>query len=299
MNLERLSLDQLRVFRQVAEAGSFTRAAERLGRAQSAVSYAVSTLEHQLGVALFDRSGYRPALTRAGESLLRDARDILDRTDRFLARAQGLGAGLEHELAIAVDVMFPQEVFVTLLREFQERFATVGVRIYTDILGAIPERLLNGSCQVGITCSLSRLPDELTAYAMPSISLIPVAAPDHPLARPGPPLEDPKLRDHVQLVVTDRSRRTEGEDFSVYSARTWRLSDLWTKHQFLVEGMGWGFLPVHIAAPGLARGQLVRLELAQHEGEERQPVYHAYPRDRATGPAGSWLAERLTAIEGY
>lgn len=299
MNIERLSLDQLRVFRQVAEAGSFTAAADRLNRAQSAVSYAVSTLEGQLGIELFDRAGYRPRLTRAGASLLKDAADVLDRADRLLARARGLGAGLEHELAIALDVMFPQEVFVAILREFQGRFPTVDLRIYTDILGAIPERLLDGSCQVAVTCSLPRLPNGLTGYAMPPILLIPVAAPDHPLARISRPLEDRELHDHVQLVVTDRSRRTEGRDFSVYSARTWRLSDLWTKHQFLLEAMGWGFLPVHIAAPELKRGSLVRLALAQHAGEEQLAVHYAVATERAAGPAQAWLLERLGEVRRY
>jgi len=299
MNIERLSLDQLRVFSRVAEAGSFTKAAESLNRAQSAVSYAIGNLEQQLGVSLFDRSGYRPKLTRAGTSLLRDARDVLERSDRLLARAQGLGAGLEEELAIALDVMFPQEVFVKLAREFQGRFSTVDLRIYTDILGAIPEHLLAGTCRLGVTCSLPRLPTGLTGHAMPPIALVPVAAPDHPLARIGRAVMDVELHDHVQLVVTDRSRRTEGKDFGVYSSRTWRLSDLWTKHQFLLEGMGWGFLPAHIARPELESGRLARLELAQHAGEETLPVFLAQPTGLPVGPAQGWLAERLGGLREY
>lgn len=299
MNIERLSLDQLRVFRLVAEAGSFTGAAKRLNRAQSAVSYAISSLEGQLGIELFDRAGYRPRLTRAGASLLRDARDVLDRADALLARARGLNAGLEHELAVALDVMFPQRVFVSLLREFQGRFPTVDLRIHTDILGAIPDRVLDGSAHLGVICTLPRLPDGLTGHAMPPISLVPVAAPDYPLSRIGRPLRDDELNDHVQLVVTDRSHRTEGRDFSVYSARNWRLSDLWTKHQFLLEGMGWGFLPVHMVAPEIKAGRLARLELAQHAGEEQLPVHFAHRTGREAGPAQSWLAERLAALQSY
>lgn len=299
MNIERLSLDQLRVFRHVAEAGSFTAAAQRLNRAQSAVSYAISNLENQLGVALFDRSGYRPRLTRAGSSLLKDAGDVLDRADRLLARAQGLGAGLEAELAIALDVMFPQEVVVKLLRDFQGHFPTVDLRIFSDILGAVPQHLLEGKCRVGIICSLPRMPSGLTGFVMPPITLIPVAAPEYPIARISRPVRDDELHDHVQLVVTDRSRRTEGKDFSVYSARTWRLSDLWTKHQFLLEGMGWGFLPTHIAEPEVVAGRLVRLELAEHAAEERLPVHYAVRKDQAAGPAQTWLAEQLAAIRDY
>ncbi|MGC7974414.1 LysR family transcriptional regulator, partial [Salmonella enterica] len=81
MNIERLSLDQLRDFVQVADSGSFLAAARKLSRAQSAVSYAIATLEDQLGVLLFDRSGYRPQLTSPGVALLADARQVLDHVD--------------------------------------------------------------------------------------------------------------------------------------------------------------------------------------------------------------------------
>src|SRR3546814_4017091 len=62
------SIDQLRIFIAVAEAGSFSAAARRLNRAQSVISYAIANLEEQLGgIALFDRSAHRPALTARSE----------------------------------------------------------------------------------------------------------------------------------------------------------------------------------------------------------------------------------------
>ena len=68
------TLDQLRIFLAVAEEGSFNRAAQRLGRAISAVSYGMGQLEAQLGVTLFDREGSRrPVLTREGQALLPEA----------------------------------------------------------------------------------------------------------------------------------------------------------------------------------------------------------------------------------
>lgn len=65
------TLDQLKVFLAVVETGSFTAAAKRLRRAVSAISYAIATLEQQLGLELFDRQGSRtPALTEAGVAML-------------------------------------------------------------------------------------------------------------------------------------------------------------------------------------------------------------------------------------
>ena len=68
------SFEQLEAFVASAEEGSFSAAARRLGKAQSAVSTAVSNLEIDFGVELFDRSGKLPVLSPAGETLLREAR---------------------------------------------------------------------------------------------------------------------------------------------------------------------------------------------------------------------------------
>ena len=130
MALDSLTLDQLRVFEAIAETGSFSAAARKLRRAQSAVSYAVGNLEAQLGVALFERAGQRPVLTEAGRSLLSDARAIALKVDGLRARARGLQQGLETELALVVDVMFPMAVLVAALDEFRQVFPTVGVRLY-------------------------------------------------------------------------------------------------------------------------------------------------------------------------
>src|SRR5262245_66580560 len=108
--LDALTLDQMRTFVAVADAGSFRSAAIRLVRVQSAVSHAIANLEDHLGVTLFDRSGHRPVLTAEGHALLADARAILLKVDGMRARARGLGEGVELELAIAIDPQFPLEL---------------------------------------------------------------------------------------------------------------------------------------------------------------------------------------------
>src|SRR3546814_10490574 len=73
-------------------------------------------------------------------------------------------------------------------------------------------------------------------------------------------------RDHVQLVLSDRSRFTEGRDFSVISPRTWRLADLGAKHALLREGIGWGNMPLQLIESDLVSGTLVRLAMPDHPG---------------------------------
>ncbi len=71
------TLDQLEAFSASAETGSFSAAARKLGKAQSAVSMAISNLEIDLGLELFDRAGKYPVLTFTGEMFLREAETIL------------------------------------------------------------------------------------------------------------------------------------------------------------------------------------------------------------------------------
>lgn len=292
--LEAITLDQMAVFAAVADEGSFSAAARRLGRAQSAITYAVQRLEDQIGVPLFDREAYRPALTPAGKGLLPRARRILQEVADFRLQARGMADGLEAEVAIAVDAMFPMADLWEVLRDFQVHFPTVQTRIAVETLGGTVQALLDGSADIAVANYLAAQFPELRNTPLAEIELIPVAAPSHPLALLEGPLTADQLRDHVQLVLTDRSPLTEGRDHGVVAARTWRLGDLGAKHAMLLAGLGWGSMPGHMVADDLAEGRLAPLHMADASGWHRLPIVAAVKAERPLGPAGRWMAERLT-----
>ena len=292
MDVGQPSVDQVRIFLAVAEEGSFNRAAKKLGRALSVVSYGVAALEAQLGVTLFERAGSRrPELTEAGRALLADARAVADEVDGMMARARGIRQGLETELALALDVMFPSSAVATVLRDFQAAFPTVDLRLHVEALGAVAALVLDGRADLAIAGPDILDHPELERTAVGHVELVPVAAPGHPLARhrtiaPG------ETRHHLQLVLTDRSPLTEGREFSVFSPRTWRLGDLGAKHALLIEGIGWGNMPRHAVAADLAAGRLCELHLP-----EAPPLQYAlnalWRKDTRPGPAASWMLEAL------
>ena len=293
MNLETISLDQLRVFARAVELGSFSAAGRELGRAQSAVSYAITTLESQGGLILFDRSGHTPKLTDHGAAVLADAKAILARTEGLHARAAGLRDGLEPELSICIDVMYPVPRLAQVLAEFRQRFPTVTMRVGVEVLGAVAEQVIQGRAKFGVIGSMPFRPDGLMGDPLPPIRLIPVAAPHHSLAQM--PREDrlPALPDEVQLVLTDRSRLTEGQDYAVYSAKTWRLSDLGTKLEFLRAGLGWGNMPEHLVAEDIASGRLLHLCGITRSVTEWLPMHLVRKPSVALGPAGRWLWDAM------
>src|ERR1700704_740916 len=80
-----LSIDFLRTFAAIADAGTFAAAAERVGRTVSAVSLQIDRLPEQGGRALFQKSGRRMGAPSAGLQLLDHARTILAANDAALS----------------------------------------------------------------------------------------------------------------------------------------------------------------------------------------------------------------------
>lgn len=286
-----LSLDQLQVLLSVAEAGSFAAAARRLKRATSAVSYAVDTLESQLGIALFDRGTTRRAkLSRAGEAVVAEAKAVAYSADMLHARVKGLREGFETEVSVVVDVMFPSARLVEVLKNFHLKFPTVPLRLKLEALGEIERSLRRGTAVIGIGSSVHLESEGLRSIQLAGVQLIPVAAPGHPLALAG----RAKLgatREHLQLVLAEQAA-VDRRDYGVVSLNVWRLGDLTSKHALLLAGIGWGGMPEPMVRADMDAGRLVHLQLPEWRGG-MYPLQVAYKNDSPPGPAGQWLIECL------
>ncbi|MDO8305988.1 LysR family transcriptional regulator [Herminiimonas sp.] len=286
------TLDQLRVFIAVIDCGSFSRAARELHRTQSVVSYTIANLEAQLNVALFDRSKRKPTLTEAGTALLADARTVGMKVDALRARAKTLAQGLEAEVALAVDVMFPTEILVCALHAFQQQFPTVALRLRIEALGAVTHLVTERVCGIGISGPMIEFADIFQSQQLGHVNLMPVAAPTHPLALMTGTIGTETARDYTQLVLTDRSQLTAGQNFGVIAVRDWRLGDLGAKHALLRAGLGWGSMPEEMIREDLQNGRLVHLKLA-HMVSAQYTLHMIHRTDDAPGEAGRWLMQYL------
>jgi DNA-binding transcriptional LysR family regulator len=297
--LDGVSLDQLRAFIASVDEGSFSAAARKLHRAQSVVSELVSSLEGQIGVTLFDRSGRYPALTPEGAVLLADARNISSGLDFMKARAKGMASGLEPELSVVVDVLFPIAAITEAAKEFREKFPGTPLRLYVEALGAAYQPVLDGIAALGIVGSLPIQPSTFAAERLTGVVMVMVAARGHPLALYKGAIPKSALAKHVQLVLTDRSSLSKGREFGVMSPSTWRLADLFAKHAFLLNGLGWGGMPIHVVQDDLKTGRLVELQIEDMPREAMiLPMSAVYPISAPPGPAGRWFIERMKLCSG-
>lgn len=292
--LDAMSMDQLRTFIAAADEGSFSAAGRKLRRAQSVVSHTLANLELQVGFALFDRSGRYPQLTEAGRALLEDARRAADSMDAFKARARTLAEGLEPELSVVVDVMYPIAKLTVAVQAFHHQFPSTPLRLYVEALGAVVQPLLEGQCGIAVIGSLPEVPPSCASEYLLGVPAVAVVAPGHPLAAAEGAIMRAEAARHVQLVLTDRSNLTQGRNYGVLSPHVWRLADLGAKHAFLRAGLGWGNMPLHMVEQDLDSGALVRLELETHPLLGTGFSMHAiFMKDRPPGPAGRWFIDRL------
>lgn len=285
--------DQLRVFLAVVDAGSFAAAARSLVRATSAVSYSVSKLEEQLGVLLFDRESTRkPQLTKAGLAVLSEARTIAHGIHGLRAKVKALQEGVEAEVTLVLDMMVPTERVLDAIRAFRAEFPTVALHLRVEALGAVMQQLLDGTATIGVSGPPDTPVDGIERVEVGSVRMIPVAAPTHPLAHMGGQNVPGAGRDHVQIVLTDRSRRTQGQSLGVHGTRTWRVTDLVSKHMLLKEGIGWGHMPEPLVQDDLQAGRLVALDLPDCRGGPYR-LFAIYRTDTPPGPAASYLIAKF------
>ncbi len=295
--LDGVSLDQLRTFIAAVDEGSFSAAARKLNRVQSAVSGWVGGLEDQIGVTLFDRSGRFPKLTPEGVLLLADARNVVSGVDTLKARAKLMNSGVEAELSVVVDVFFPTTVVSAVAKAFAHQFPLTPLRLFVEGLGAAYLPVLDGRCSLGILTPLPQTFPSLVSERLGELPLVAVASAFHPLANFSHRIPRRELAKHVQLVLTDRSDLTVGRDFGVASPSTWRLADLSTKYAFLKDCVGWGGMPLHMVEKDIAAGTLVVLDVDEMPRTGFMLTMSAFHQpSQPPGPAGKWFIDHLKTL---
>jgi DNA-binding transcriptional LysR family regulator len=295
--LDGMTLDQIRTFVTVADSGSFRTGAARLLRVQSAVSHGIANLESELGLQLFDRSGYRPVLTPEGQALLAHARDILLSADAMRARARALGAGVELELSLVVDTLFPIELVARAVSAANALFPSTSLRLESQPLGGPIAALADKRCTLAIIVGEDFRNPRVALEAIGSVRQIAVVDAAHPLARHSDraPLGLADLAAHLQVVLTDPSPLSEGRSFGVLSPFTCRVNTQEAKVALIRAGLGWGRLPAWQIQEDLDAGRLVRVAIPDlgRNSEVQSEAYLAHRLDEPLGPAAQAFRRAL------
>ena len=259
-----LSFRQLRVFLEVAQQGSVTRAAESLHLTPPAVSMQIKEIENQVGLLLFDRVGRSFTLSTAGEYFVVHAKRMLAAL-RDAENAMGRFKRLEHGL-LTVGMVSTAKYFVPrLLALFRQEHPGVEVRlVVTANREALVARLQSGECDLAV---MGRPPRELAARseAFAAHPLVFICPPGHELLRLGhPPVSALMPFPFIVREQGSGTRNAMAQFFAEHRFEphiTMEMGSNETIKQAVMAGMGVSFLSLHTVGLELKTGLLKLLDV--------------------------------------
>ena len=287
-----VSLEQWQVLRAVADSGSFQGAADQLCKSQSTVSYSVQRLQENLGVPLFKQKGRRAQLTDAGQMILRRARGLLDEAGKLEQTARDLADGWEPNINLMVDAIFPEAILLKALEAFAPQCPGTRVEVFTQSLSGSQDMIIQKEVDLGV---LPLVPTGFMSNKLRDVEFILVTGAQHKMAAASHTITEQQLYQHRQIVVRDSGAYRRTDAGWLGAEQRWTVSHFRDSVSYLIQGLGFAFVPRHWAQPELDTGALVELKL---ESVDKGVVMtHLVYTDRNNaGPATRLLAEEIIKV---
>ena len=235
--------EQLIIFKTVIECGSFSAAARQLGKVPSAVSMSIANLEIDLNLNLFQRIGREPVPTAQALTLYEKTEQLLVEMNQWKQHAAALSEGLESELNIVVVSELIHSDWTQYIALLQQEFPTLQINIFSAPQEDAMHMLVEQSAQLAVMFEREQLDSGEQFVELKREALVPVAARDFALAQQAPVSFEAILHSR-QIVVASRDRRIQPE--LVFSKQYWRTDNHHTACSLILQGLGWGVLPLQM-----------------------------------------------------
>ncbi|WP_065317506.1 LysR substrate-binding domain-containing protein [Tritonibacter mobilis] len=250
---------------------------ERLHKSQSAISHTIRQLEEELDLELLSREASR---------VLRQMQGLRTTASRLRARE-------EPELTIAVSATMDLAPLLPALADTGRSHPATHLRLRMEMMGGPIARLMEGKADIALA-SLDGVPlDEVEAEPVAEVTIRPVAAPGLGLPASSRALSASEMQSHVQVVAagTGGAAHEQSRDL-LPGGLKWTVSDLATKKQVILAGLGWGGLPDHMTVEERRSGALLSLNL---EGFplRRTMIFKMRRRDQAIGVVADELWSKI------
>tara|TARA_B110001454_G_scaffold171291_1_gene162072 strand:- start:104831 stop:105715 length:885 start_codon:yes stop_codon:yes gene_type:complete len=251
-----ISLEQAAAFDAIVEKGTVQKAAESLNKGHSAILYLIRTLESQLDLKLFDRSGYRNKLTTEGQTVLKYCRKMLEAQNDLRAVCKNLQQGWEPSLKIIYDGVVDFDSIGNALFALNEFKAPTEIKLVSAFLGDVESKYETEDADMMVTI-LPIKRRELQAIPLRQFRMFLVSHPEHSLGKQkSRKIEIKELEDHTYIRVGAASHpiglSTDRIDFSSY----FYVNDFHTKKQAILKKLGFGWLPEYMVKTELKNKSL-------------------------------------------
>ncbi|MCG6228640.1 LysR substrate-binding domain-containing protein [Vibrio furnissii] len=284
-----ITLEALHILDAIERRGSFAAAANELNRAPSSLSYQIQKLEQDLDIMIFDRSGHKANFTDAGKLILERGRAILSATEKLVNDATLLANGWELDITLAFDGIIPIANFFPLV-EALGNVSKTRVRLQEDILAGGWESLAADRADLLICPKIDTLPQDVKAEPLGTMEMMWVAASDHYVHKRSGEFDDEARQKYRAIAIADTARDQPAMSVNILEKQPrLTVTNFNAKCQALVNGLGIGTLPKHVAEPLIADGKLKKIEGSQGIDME---IIMAWRRNKI-GEAKSWCIQYL------
>nr|WP_306267082.1 LysR substrate-binding domain-containing protein [Pararhizobium sp. IMCC3301] len=218
-----IQISQLKSLIAIDEEGSFSAAARRVGRTQSAITQQMRNLELVIGTQLFAAKGRHRELTEAGRTLLRHSHEIVSLCNQAVsASARNQNSGV---IRIGAPQEIAEELLLKILKEFSELWTTVRVVVHIDRSPKLMQMLENGELDLSLSTRRSR---NYESIALLNMSVHWIAA-ENWKYNPNDPLplvlsDEPSMFRRIALSALDLSGQTYIEKVTSSSMSGVRLA---------------------------------------------------------------------------
>ncbi|TRN15468.1 LysR family transcriptional regulator [Vibrio fluvialis] len=284
-----ITLEALHILDAIDRRGSFAAAANELNRAPSSLSYQIQKLEQDLDIMIFDRSGHKANFTDAGKLILERGRAILSATEKLVNDATLLANGWELDITVAFDGIIPIANFFPLV-EALGNVSKTRIRLQEEILAGSWESLATDRADLLICPRIETLPQDVKAETLGEMEMVWVAASNHYVHKRTGEFDGEARQKYRAIAIADTARDQPAMSVNILQKQPrLTVTNFNAKCQALVNGLGIGTLPKHVAEPLIAEGKLKKIEGSQGSKME---IIMAWRRNKI-GEAKSWCIQYL------
>jgi DNA-binding transcriptional LysR family regulator len=230
-------------------------------------------------------------LTDRGQAFYAKTQSLLDQFRELQEFGSQMKTCSEPRLRISVTLLFPMHKMTKALVQLTKKFPSTEIRLVSDVLEG-DQLLLNNEVDIAITDILGTTA-KIESYRLGTLRTFTVASSRHPLAD----LKNKKTRKDLekfpQIVIKSTGHAAHRTAGVLNETNRWSVSDLLTKKDLIINGLGWGNMPEHLVEHELEQGKLILLNKEPHLVE----VYLSARRESPLGPAAQFLKEHLVAMK--
>ncbi|GAA5014216.1 LysR family transcriptional regulator [Acinetobacter puyangensis] len=282
-----LNQELLLVFKTAIETGSFSATARKLGKAPSAVSMAISQLEDELALSLFDRSKREPQPTPAALSLYQSTLQTLAVMQQWQNHALQLADHVEPVLSIAFATELESLIWTNIFRQLSEYYPLLKLEILTLPQQEALESVLSGRVNFAILLERQSLNGIEQFIEIGKENMVAVVAPNHPLYHQKASYDD--LLQHRQIVFN--SRENQSTSVLQLSYHSWQTDNQYFAVDIIHAGLAWGFLPQSYIEDHLKNQTLALIDVEDFCPSITLCIDLVWSRERPLGKAAQHFIE--------